>query len=89
VTRRPRRLRGPRRPPLTVRQILAWADSHRARTGSWPTADSGYVHGNRNEKWSRIDGALRLGLRDLRGGSSLARLLAGSGASGTARRCRR
>jgi hypothetical protein len=27
---------GQRRIPLTVEQILAWADAHHARTGEWP-----------------------------------------------------
>jgi hypothetical protein len=27
--------------PLTVEQILAWADAHKARTGTWPTRRSG------------------------------------------------
>ena len=52
-----------RKPPLTVAQILAWADSHRARTGRWPGAESGHVLDNRNEKWVNINQALRLGLR--------------------------
>src|SRR5262245_20235837 len=29
-----------RRPPLTIRQILAWADAHYKRTESWPRVDS-------------------------------------------------
>src|SRR5262249_41636936 len=28
-------------PPLTRKQILAWADSHRKRMGNWPTMESG------------------------------------------------
>src|SRR5262249_43887591 len=33
----------PRQPPprLRERQVLAWADGHRRRTGAWPTSDSG------------------------------------------------
>src|SRR5262245_65187671 len=29
------------RKPLTIEQVLAWADSHRQRTGAWPTESSG------------------------------------------------
>lgn len=73
--RRPLRLRSHRPPPLTISQILAWADSHYARTKTWPNAKSGYVFENPNEKWSGIDSALNLGLRGLDRGSSLVRLL--------------
>ncbi|MCI0638015.1 MAG: type II toxin-antitoxin system PemK/MazF family toxin [Gemmataceae bacterium] len=73
--RDPQRLRRGRLPPLTIAQILAWADSYYARTKKWPEADSGYVYENRNEMWRRIDSALRLGLRGLERGSSLAKLL--------------
>jgi hypothetical protein len=66
----------PHRPPLTVAQILAWADSHHARTGRWPTTASGPVLGRPGERWARIDAALRRGLGGLPGGDSLARLLA-------------
>jgi len=66
----------PRIPRLTVEQILAWADAHHARTGRWPTTDSGPVQGHRKEKWVNIDRGLRQGLRGLLGGSSLPRLLA-------------
>src|SRR5690348_5065999 len=31
------------RPPLTIEQILAWAEAHHQRTGKWPTAASGEV----------------------------------------------
>ncbi len=63
-------------PPLSIEQILAWADEHYHRTGSWPAPDSGAIAGSGNEKWSGIDNALRLGLRKLAGGASLAKLLA-------------
>jgi hypothetical protein len=63
-------------PPLTLRQILAWADGHHARTGRWPRHLSGAVHGAPGESWTAIDAALRQGSRGLRDGSSLARLLA-------------
>jgi hypothetical protein len=28
---------GPRRPPLSVAQVLTWASAHPRRTGAWPT----------------------------------------------------
>ena len=64
------------RPPLTVEQILAWADAYRARTGRWPTATSGPVPEAPGEIWAGIDRELRGGGRGLPGGYSLARLLA-------------
>ncbi len=73
--RHPRRLRRGQPPPLTIAQILAWADSYYARMKTWPIAKSGYVFENKNEMWRRLDAALRLGLRGLERGSSLARLL--------------
>jgi hypothetical protein len=63
-------------PPLTRKVILAWADAHRRRTGDWPTMESGPILEAPGEIWSAVDTALRNGLRGLRGGSSLARLLA-------------
>src|SRR5262249_14806377 len=52
-----------RRPDLTVDQVLAWADAHRAATGRWPTESSGPVTGGPGEKWSAIRGALGRGQR--------------------------
>jgi hypothetical protein len=63
------------RPPLTVGQILAWADAHRARTGRWPHARSGPVAGAPGEAWGSINSALYDGHRGLPGGDSLVRLL--------------
>ena len=63
------------RPPLTIKQILVWADNYHARTGEWPTTTSGHILDKLNEKWLNVDQALRLGLRCLPGGDSLARLL--------------
>jgi hypothetical protein len=63
-------------PPLTKRQILAWADAHFARTGSWPNVNSGAVQEAPEERWDLIDNALRQGHRGQPGGSSLLRLLA-------------
>ena len=62
--------------PLTVDQVLAWADAHRAATGHWPVEDSGPVSGAPAETWNGISTALTKGRRGLSAGSSLARLLA-------------
>jgi hypothetical protein len=62
--------------PLTPEQILAWCDHQRTGTGSWPTKRSGAVLAAHDETWGSVDQALRTGGRGLRGGSSLARLLA-------------
>src|SRR5262249_33589248 len=42
-------------PPLTGEQILAWADAHHQRTGQWPRANSGPVHGATGETWGAIN----------------------------------
>jgi hypothetical protein len=64
------------KPDLHEEEILAWAGHHRQVTGGWPTADSGEVLAAPGEDWRNVSQALRLGLRGLPGGSSLARLLA-------------
>jgi hypothetical protein len=63
-------------PPLTIQQILAWADDHREATGRWPSGLSGPVAEGKSETWRAVDTALRNGNRGLPGGASLARLLA-------------
>jgi hypothetical protein len=63
-------------PPLTVRQILRWADAYHQRNGDWPTEQSGPIPGSHGETWRGVDGSLRYGFRGLRSGSSLPRLLA-------------
>src|SRR5437879_3196396 len=69
--------RGPRpRGRLRVVQILRWADRHRTRTGRWPKSTDSAVVGTVGETWLNLDQALRKGLRSLRPGSSLARILA-------------
>jgi hypothetical protein len=72
--------RGPaahnRSPTLTVQQVLAWADAHRAATGRWPSPTTGAVAGAPGESWRKIQSALRKGQRGLPGGWTLARLLA-------------
>lgn len=66
----------PLRPPLSLDQILTWADAYREQYGRWPTVNSGRILGTADETWSGIDRALTQGLRGLTGGRSLARLLA-------------
>jgi len=65
-----------KRPPLTIDEVLRWADQHHARTGRWPTVNSGRVTGVPSENWSAINFALREGYRGLPGGLSLAQFLA-------------
>jgi len=62
-------------PPLTIPQILAWADSHHKRTGGWPKMGDGPITDAPGETWSGVQSALRAGVRGLRGGESLAQLL--------------
>jgi hypothetical protein len=66
---------GMKRPPLSEAQILAWADAFHARTGRWPSAASGPVREAPRLTWLAVNGALTKGLRGLRRGDSLARLL--------------
>jgi hypothetical protein len=66
-------------PPLTARQILRWADLHRARTGRWPGEGSGQVLDAPDEGWSAVNQALRAGSRGLPGGDTLVRLLRRNG----------
>ena len=61
-------------PNLTIKQILTWADAHKAATGEWPKGNSGSVNGM-DETWSAINQSLMKGSRGLRGGVSLAKLL--------------
>ena len=61
--------------PLTVEQILAWADEHHERTGRWPSRNCGAIPGTANEMWHCVEGALYGGCRGFRGGSSIAKLL--------------
>jgi hypothetical protein len=63
-------------PPLTHEAVLAWADQHQQRTGSWPNEDSGPVLTAPGEVWYNVNAALREGLRTLPGGQTLALLIA-------------
>ena len=64
-------------PPLTRARILAWADAHHRRTGSWPHTgpNAGRVFEDRRESWNAINACLRYALRGLPGGQTLAGLL--------------
>jgi hypothetical protein len=61
--------------PLTISQILAWAEAHHVRNGTWPAAGSGRIAESPRETWSAVNRALREGERGLPGGNSLYRLL--------------
>ncbi len=63
-------------PPLSVPQILGWADAHKQGAGEWPTRESGAVPAAEGETWGAVDAALSNGGRGFPGGSSLARVLA-------------
>jgi hypothetical protein len=63
-------------PRLSQKQILQWAEAYHRRNGTWPNTKSGAIHQAGGETWKGVDLALRVGYRGLRGGWSLARLLA-------------
>lgn len=65
----------PRIPPLTVPQILKWADEHKRRTGRCPCTRHGRVPEKNGIKWETVNDALRRGQRGLPGGITLWRLL--------------
>ena len=70
-----RGVRNTKRPPLTVNQILAWADAHHERTREWPKGETGQIHEVPGETWLGVKVALQAGQRGLPGGISLAQLL--------------
>ena len=76
VTRDRRRWGRSRRRPLTIREILEWADEHRRITGRWPRSGSEPKGLPTGLTWGAIHSALGKGLRGLPGGSSVAQLLA-------------
>lgn len=63
-------------PPLSEEKILSWADAHLMRHGRYPTKRSGAVEDAPGETWGAITLSLIVGKRGLRGGVSLAQLLA-------------
>lgn len=62
-------------PPLTIEQILQWAEAHQRRTGSWPTSRSGSIADVPGQTWEGVHKALSLGRRSLPGGTTLSQLL--------------
>jgi hypothetical protein len=63
------------RPKLTIDQVLAWIQAHRAATGQWPRTSSGPVAGVAGEHWGKLHDALRHGCRGLPAGKGLAALI--------------
>ena len=55
----------PKRLPLAIDQILAWADDWFAAHGWWPNINSGLVPGTIDDTWARIDDSLLKGYRGL------------------------
>jgi hypothetical protein len=66
-----------KRAPLSIEEILRWADEWFAVHGKWPNINSGLIPGTIDDTWGRIDDGLRNGHRELpkNSGLSLARLL--------------
>lgn len=62
-------------PRLTQAQLLAWCDAQKQRTGHWPTAEGGPVHGVPNEDWMSVNNALVFNRRGLRTRCTLAQFL--------------
>lgn len=65
-----------RKRPLSVAEVLRWADAHRARTGQWPTDRSGAIPESPGETWGQVSSALRSGRRGLPVGMTLPQFLA-------------
>ncbi|MEX0714654.1 MAG: hypothetical protein WD278_20115, partial [Pirellulales bacterium] len=61
--------------PLSIEQILAWADAYFERSGRWPNTTSGPVAELPGVTWNAIHKRLVKGRLGLPGGSSLRRLL--------------
>lgn len=64
-----------KKPRLTIKQILAWADAYYKRNKSWPQSCSEKIPKTGGETWDTINHALSKGRRGMRRGGSLARLL--------------
>lgn len=77
------------RPPLSIEQVLAWADARHARTGKYPVAHSGPVHEAPDETWLNINQAMSAGKRGFkRRQTTLAQLPLNIAASVTQENCR-
>ena len=46
-------------PRLKLKDVLAWADAHRRRTGKWPAMATGGIPEAPGETWHKIDSAFR------------------------------
>ena len=62
-------------PRLSKRRVLQWAKAYHEVVGSWPTYRSEFNPASPDDTWSAIDEALRQGLRGLKGGLTIAKLL--------------
>ena len=70
-----RRLRGPYKPLLSEKLILAWAEVYYRRHGFWPFEKAGPVEGTETETWAGVSFALYKGTRGLKRRTTLAKLL--------------
>jgi hypothetical protein len=68
-------IRPRRKPQLTLKLILGWADAFHDRHGRWPHLYDGEVEGVPGQTWAAADRALTVGNRGLPGGTTLAKLL--------------
>jgi hypothetical protein len=73
-------------PAFRLDDIRRWAQAHQARTGRWPTADTGKVLEAPDETWKGVEMALYKGHRGLPGRLTLARLRQDAVAGTTRRR---
>lgn len=69
-------IRNPARlPPLTIAQILAWADAYHARTGRWPRSTSESIPEAPGDTWRSINSAVKFGRRGLKSRMTLLEFL--------------
>jgi len=61
--------------PMTVPEILRWADEYHSRHGTWPVSTSGPIPEAPGETWKRVYDALACGGRGLPRGATLQGLL--------------
>jgi hypothetical protein len=61
--------------PISIPDILRWADAYKERHGQWPDSKSGPVPEAPGESWKTIQRALKSGRRGLPAKSSIPRLL--------------
>ena len=63
-------------PPLSIDEIVEWAQAYKEEHNKWPRASSGLVEGVPHKMtWAMVNSALSKGLGGLSGGSSLAEML--------------